>query len=144
MPSPQPVVCNLSVFTPKERVAQLERGRSVLLRALRRTDRDNETIFHYEGGEQLFVDIAIWAAEEHRCCAWLDFHLTLGSAIGNGTNTIELQLAGGGAEGQQMVREGVAYLATVRDTETEMALLAAHDTLTPESAHTFVADRGVA
>jgi hypothetical protein len=144
MPSSQTVVCNLSVFTPDQRVAQLERGRTVLLAATRRTDLENETLFHYEGSERLFVDIAVWAAEEHRCCAWLDFHLTLGEAIGNGLSRIELRLTGGGVEGQAMVREGVAYFATIRDAETETALLAAHETLTPRDAHEFVARRSVA
>lgn len=130
-----PVVCDLTVFSPDERVAQLRRGRVVLTGAARTVELENETQFYYEGDERLFRDIALWAAEEHKCCAWLSFTISIGDPAGAGLNHIELRLAGGGPEGQSMVREGIAYYAGITDDEAAVAIISKHDQLTPALAH---------
>ena len=129
------VVCDLTVFSRLERVAQLNRGRAVFGRASQTVALENETRFYYEGDEQLFCDIALWATEEHKCCAWLSFSVTLGSFLGDGRSRIELSLTGGGAEGQAMVRDGIAYYATITDADAAVEIMSRHDELTPAIAH---------
>jgi hypothetical protein len=139
MSTKQAVVCDLTVFTPEERLTQLQRGRAVLTSAARTEELENETRFFYEGDERLFRDIAAWAAEEHKCCAWLEFTIKIGAPAGDRQNHIELSLAGGGAEGQTMVREGATYYASLVDDEAAVTIISKHEQLTPALAHEIAA-----
>ena len=75
---PIPIACDPRVFTKEERIAHVELASNVLLRwPKHRQELDDGYLFEYEGDEQLFLDVARWAASEHRCCPWATFSLQM-------------------------------------------------------------------
>ena len=110
-----PIVCDLSVFTPEQRTAHLSLTRNVFMDwATRHESLGDGILIVIEGDEARFLEVARWASEEHQCCAWLTFAVTIAPFVTGTSGRIELKLTSrssqgialiGGALGQMIAAE---------------------------------------
>jgi hypothetical protein len=70
-----PVACDLTVFDPNERKAHQALLKKLLSRALTREVRGTKRALKLPYERELFVDAAIWIADESRCCPFFGFNL---------------------------------------------------------------------
>ncbi len=70
-----PVACDMTVFDPNEREAHAALLKKLLSRALTREVRGTRRALKLPYERELFVDAAIWIADESRCCPFFGFEL---------------------------------------------------------------------
>ena|ERR1700722_14094298 len=66
---------DMTVFDPNEREAHVELLKRLLSRALTREVRGNKRALKLPYERELFVDAAVWIADESRCCPFFGFNL---------------------------------------------------------------------
>src|SRR5579864_3415276 len=74
-----PVACDMTVFDPNEREAHAALLRKLLSRALTREVRGTNRALKLPYDRELFVDAAVWIADESRCCPFFGFNLRVES-----------------------------------------------------------------
>jgi hypothetical protein len=70
-----PVACDLTVFDPNEREAHAALLKKLLSRSLTRDVRGTKRALKLPYERALFVDAAVWIADESRCCPFFGFNL---------------------------------------------------------------------
>lgn len=110
-PAALPVVCDLSVFSPEQRKAHIELTQRVFMDwATRHESIEDGLLIVVEGDEARFLEVARWASEEHQCCAWLTFTVTITSFPHGTAGRIELRLTSATDEGQAFVGAAIGQL----------------------------------
>jgi hypothetical protein len=105
-----PIACNLQVFSTEERGEHLALGMEVLFRLPTRMEElPDGFLFRYEGNEDLFLRIARFARNEHRCCPWAAFTVEMEPFAEGGAGAIRLRYIGG-ARGKPMLAEAIKKL----------------------------------
>lgn len=100
-----PIACIPGVFTKQERVAQMEISIDAISRwPLRRQELPDGYLFEYEGKEDRFIELARWAAGEHRCCPWASYSVEMAPFADQKPGTIRVRV--------RATDEGVAFLRT--------------------------------
>jgi hypothetical protein len=95
-----PIACDPGVFSREEREQHVRDSRKLLTELPRdRRELPDGYVFHYDGGEELFVSLARWAAEEHRCCPWARFSLEMEPFTQEIPGKIRLSMTGGSGAG---------------------------------------------
>jgi hypothetical protein len=105
-----PLACDLGVFTAQERVDHVRLSRQALLEWPReRQELPDGYLFHYQGDEQRFLALARFAADEHRCCPWLQFTVQLAPAHPGQPAGLALRLTAAGAGKALLTQALVAW-----------------------------------
>jgi hypothetical protein len=78
--SSAPVACDLTVFDPEERKAHAALLKKLLSRAQTREVRGTKRAVKLPYERELFVDAAVWIADESRCCPFFGFNLRVDPA----------------------------------------------------------------
>jgi len=73
--SSAPVACDMTVFDPDEREAHEALLKKLLSRAQAREVRGTKRALKLPYERELFVDAAVWIADESRCCPFFGFNL---------------------------------------------------------------------
>jgi hypothetical protein len=107
-----PIVCDPAVFSKEEREQHVRDCRKLLIELpLERRQLPDGYLFHYQGSEELFVSLARWAAEEHRCCSWARFSLEMEPFNQEVPGKVRLSMTGG-------TGSGALLAGALRDLET--------------------------
>lgn len=105
-----PIACDTQVFVSQEDAArQLALNFDVLLRWPKsRQELPDGYLYQYEGNEELFVTLARYAANEHRCCPFATYSVEMGPFSGGKPGSIQLRITAG-AEGKAFLTDALAY-----------------------------------
>jgi hypothetical protein len=126
-----PIACDPRVFTQEQRAAHVELAANVLLRWPKsRQELEDGYLFEYEGDEQQFLDVARWAASEHRCCPWATFSLQMLPFAAGEPGKIMFRYQGG-SEGKAVIDAALQLFAS--DNLDLEPFLQGRDKLTLES-----------
>ena len=121
-----PIACNPRVFSKEELDAHVSLGLDVISR-LPKDMREipDGFIFEYRGNEDLFLKIARFVSNEHRCCPWESFVIEMAPFAAGSEGTIRLHYIGG-PEGKPVLAEAFEQLrAAAHDPDAEKRLRAA-------------------
>lgn len=100
-----PIACLPGVLTKEQRVAQMDLSIDAISRwPLRRQQLADGYLFEYEGNEERFLELARWAAGEHRCCPWASYSVEMAPFIDQKPGTIRVRV--------RATDEGVMFLRT--------------------------------
>lgn len=121
-----PMACTPTVFSPAELDAHVTRSLDVLFRLPTRVqERVDGFEFHYEGNDELFLELAQFAFNEHRCCPWESFAIAMDPFEFGKVGALRLRYIGG-VEGKAMLTEALEqFRLAARDPEAERRLRAA-------------------
>ncbi len=75
-----PIACDMTVFDPNQREAHAALLKKLLSRALTREVRGTKRGMKLPYERELFVDAALWIADESRCCPFFGFSIRVESA----------------------------------------------------------------
>ena len=101
-----PIACDLTVFTPEERIRHLERTRKVFSAIARLTEEVDGFTLTFHAAPGLGDEVARWIAGERRCCPFFVFDVT----GDRGDGSFALRVAG--PEGaKEILRAGLAATA---------------------------------
>ena len=119
-----PIACTPTVFSKAELAEHVSRGMDVLFRRPTRTAEHPEGfVFEYLGNEKLFLELARFAYNEHRCCPWVSFAIEMGPFVAETEGVLRLRYIGG-ERGKALLSEAFERLRVAAfDPEAERRLL---------------------
>ena len=116
-----PIVCDLSVFTQDQRKAHLDLTRKVFVEwADRHEYIDSGIMISISGNEETFLETARWASEEHLCCAWLTFSVTIATFPAKTSGRIELRLTSSSAAGVAFIGASLGQMIAQGDIAADI------------------------
>ena len=138
-----PIACNPQVFSKEELDAHVSLGLDVIFRLPQsRQELPDGFLFEYRGNEELFLKVARFVYNEHRCCPWESFAIEMDPFAAGTAGMIRLRYIGG-VEGKPILAEAFEQMrAAAHDPEAEKRLRAAIGTfnsITPGNKDSFYA-----
>ncbi|HEU5072962.1 MAG TPA: hypothetical protein VFU02_02300 [Polyangiaceae bacterium] len=104
-----PIACDLGVFSQQELKAHVSLALDVLFQRPKRMQELPEGfLFEYEGNEALFMELARFAYNEHRCCPWESFALEMEPFLPGSQGTLRLRFIAG-PEGKPLLAEALQH-----------------------------------
>ena len=136
-----PIACNPQVFSKGELEEHVSLAIDVIFRLPKNTrELPDGFLFEYRGNEELFLKLARFVYNEHRCCPWESFALEMEAFAMGSEGDIRLRYIGG-SEGKVVLAEMMERLAVAaKDPEAKERLLAAlnrANKLTPDNKESF-------
>ncbi|MBW8888548.1 MAG: hypothetical protein JF616_12395 [Fibrobacteres bacterium] len=105
-----PIACDPSVFPMEKRLEHVELAKDILLRwPKRKEELEDGYLFHYEGDEEMFLALARWAADEHRCCPWGAYAIEAGPSAAGKPGAIKLRW-GGSQDGKAFLTDALKFM----------------------------------
>lgn len=139
-----PIACNPRVFSK----AELDEAISLALEVIFRLPKSKQELpdgflFEYQGNEEVFLKVARFVYNEHRCCPWESFAIEMEPFAAGSEGMIRLRYLGGSEEGKALQAEAMKHLeAAAFDPDTRERLKATlSDTskVTPDNKASFYA-----
>lgn len=136
-----PMACSPNVFSRAELDAHVSRSLDVLFRLPTHVEeRADGFDFHYQGKDELFLELAQFAFNEHRCCPWESFAIEMEPFEFGKVGALRLRYTGG-IEGKAMLTEAFEqFRLAAHDPDAERRLRAAfrrRENIAPESMPTL-------
>lgn len=72
-----PIVCDLSVFTDKERKKHIDESMDLFTNAKRVIEINDGFAFHFDYTESTLLKLANWMKDDNKCCPFLTFELAI-------------------------------------------------------------------
>lgn len=102
-----PIACNLSVFSPEELEAHVSLALELLFQRPKHTQElPDGFLLEYEGSNALFMDLARFVYNEHRCCPWESFAIEMEPFLPDSQGTLRLRYTAG-VEGKPILAEAL-------------------------------------
>ncbi|MBN8616246.1 MAG: hypothetical protein J0L92_36990 [Deltaproteobacteria bacterium] len=113
-----PLACNPQVFSKTELDEAISLALDVIFR-LPKTKQElpDGFLFEYQGNEELFLKVARFAYNEHRCCPWESFGIEMEPFAAGSDGVIRLRYLGGSEEGKALQAEAMKHLERRRTTQ---------------------------
>ncbi len=121
-----PIACTPQVFSKDELDAHVTLALDVIFRLPKSTrERDDGFEFEYQGDEELFLKLARFVYNEHRCCPWESFAIEMEPFAPGTLGALRLRYMGG-IEGKPVLAEAFErFRLAATDSEAEKRLRAA-------------------
>lgn len=104
-----PIVCNPHVLGRDVLAKQVELNMNVRVRWPKSKQQlEDGFLYEYEGNEELFLTLAKYATDEHRCCPWLAFSVQM-SPFREGRGRVQLKMSAEGPDAKQFLIEETKY-----------------------------------
>jgi hypothetical protein len=139
-----PIACNPQVFSKVELDEAISLALDVIFR-LPKSKRElpDGFLFEYQGNEELFLEVARFVYNEHRCCPWESFAIEMEPFAAGSEGIIRLRYLGGSEEGKALQAEAMKQLEAAafdpKRRERLKATLSATNEITPDNKASFYA-----
>ena len=131
-----PIACNPLVFTREQRAAHAELGIHLLSTLpLQKQELEDGYLFVYEGNEELFITLARWCADEHRCCSWATFTLEMSPFSINSKGQLQLKMTSNNPEGKAFFTSAFAYIESLKGAAPDLFVEATGVITPPALSH---------
>ena len=136
-----PIVCNPQVFSKAELSEHVALAMDVIFRLPQsKTELPDGFVFEYRGNEELFLKVARFVHNEHRCCSWVSFGIEMEPFATGSDGVIRLRYLGG-PEGKVFLAEAIEKLAAAasdpRAHERLQQAIGDGNTITPDNKASF-------
>jgi hypothetical protein len=118
-----PVACNLEVFSKAELEDHISLSLDLIFRLPKTTQElADGFLFEYVGSEELFLKLARFVHDEHRCCSWAGFAIEMAPFAVGTVGTMRLRYTSG-PEGKALLAESLKVLGAAADDPAARARL---------------------